>query len=180
MSLSQFCSSKKNRCKWELCCPDHVGLEGEFANHNEPEQWVVEQGFEDIHLVCIHYSCVDLVEQIHQNESVEYHSVHNHSLGCKTITVSQRFSDEIERLIEEDQSAKAGKDQEDKELVSYLTKNGAPHFNQDNLVLLADASHSGFFFLLFVFSFLNLLVLFRWLGADTDCTKDVHNQVGPQ
>jgi len=50
-------------------------LQYNLKGQNSPKCWIVAQGLEDIHFVGIYDSAIDLVEQIHQDESVETDSV---------------------------------------------------------------------------------------------------------
>jgi len=50
-------------------------LQYNLEDKDSPKCWIVGQGLEDIHFIWIYDSAIDLVEQIHQDESVETDSV---------------------------------------------------------------------------------------------------------
>jgi hypothetical protein len=60
---------------WLSSVLDHHDLHDDSHDHDEQEEAVVEESLEHIVLVSTKLSGVDFVEDLHENESVEYHCV---------------------------------------------------------------------------------------------------------
>jgi len=87
-------------------------LDNELEDHDSPEGWVVEQGLENIQLLGINDSAIDLIEQIHQDESMENNSVQNQTISWLAVRVSELLINNVKWLWEENEFAKVNKNKE--------------------------------------------------------------------
>jgi len=60
-------------------------LKAHFEEEDEPEPDVVEQSTEDVQVILVDQTAINLVEQTHENERVENKSVQNHLVGRVTL-----------------------------------------------------------------------------------------------
>jgi len=117
---------------------NHVALESHLKTEDHPEERIVAQCLEYILLRSEDDSAVDLVEEVHEDETVEDHGVQSHLIGCFVVVVSEDFGDQVERLFEEHHVAKVHKDEDRKHLIDDLADNVSPHFSGDDLISSAD------------------------------------------
>ena len=80
---------------------DHQVLNEKLECKDNKEGWIVEERGEHVNLVGIHNSAVDLVEQVHQDETVEADSIEHKSVSWLTIIISQSLGDWVEALLKE-------------------------------------------------------------------------------
>lgn len=116
-------------------------MDCDLEGQDKPEEAVVEQGPEDVDVIGIDNSGVDLVEQVHQDESVEADGVKDESWSCLLgVGVSEFTRDEVEALLEEDEASEVHQDNHYKDLVNCLANNLSPHLGQHDSVSAADTS----------------------------------------
>ena len=155
---------------------DHLNTEGEENDANEHP--VVEEVLEDVELMLTELTGVDLVEQLHEDEGLEHHSVafnfHSWLVGhptsfrvrCNLICIG------IERIVvlilnAEDFSVLVHENKENNDLEDSLTENVSPHdFVDDSISLFGWlAVHEA---------------VIGWLSGKSKSSKGVHNQVDPE
>lgn len=146
---------------------DHQVLNEEFKTENDEEGWIVEQCGKYVDFLSVNNPAVDLVEQIHQNESVEDNCIHNKSVSWFSILVSKRLSNWIEAFLKEDKGTSIHQEEHYNDLESSLNNNLSPDFSQKDLV--SSANSVGF-----------SLILLVWLSSNSNGSKNIHDQVGPE
>ena len=129
--------------------------EGEDGNANEPR--VVAEACEDVELTITKFTCIELVEQLHENEGLEYDRVKFAFLGSLfkhviklicfvwveclllvnvllvIVEWSVLFVDKSKQI-----SSETEKNHQDGKLVESLAKDVSPHDSIDNLLSLAS------------------------------------------
>lgn len=88
-----------------------------------------EKSFKNVHFtffVRVNDSAVDLVEQIHQNESIEDDGVKSQSVRRLKFVIDVWFGNQVEWFFEEHQISKVHQDKQNKDLVESLDKNLSP------------------------------------------------------
>ena len=103
-------------------------MDSELKDHDSPEGWVVEQGLENIELVGLNDSAIDLIEQIHQDKSMENDSIHYQTISWLAVLVSELLINNVKWLWEENEFAKVNKDKKHQELIDDCSENVSPHF----------------------------------------------------
>lgn len=143
-------------------------LNDHLKDKYKPEDRVIAKSLEHINLIGVDHSAVNLIEHIHQYESMEADGVEDKSIGwTSSFWVSQWSKDEVEGLIEENKGSEVHEDNHYKKLIGSLNKNLSPHSWKNNLIVSSDS--------------LRLAVVgLIWFSSNCDGTKDIHDQVGPE
>jgi hypothetical protein len=171
---------KKGRAELEVgCAIDHVALKAHLKEEHKPEVLVVEECFEHIQLLLGDHSAVNLVEQVHQNKSMEDHCVHLHFIGWVilsnivlriSLVMSQLSVDQIERFLVEHHLTEVQEDDNRDRLVEHHAKDASPHGHCQDFVSSADTIGP---------TFISLASL-EWFSTDGDGTQSVHDEVEPK
>lgn len=158
--------------QWVFTEIDHRLLDGQLKNEDYPEHGVMEwrQGLEDVDALRVEQPAIDLIEHVHQNESVEAHGVEGEtvSLLVKLLVVEIRKLpfDEIWGLVEEGEAAEIHQVGQNQDLVEGLDKNLPPHLWEDDFLTSADSD-----------AWLRWVVRF---SANGDGSQNVHDEVCPE
>ena len=148
----------------------HSQLHSHFNTGDEPEEWIVEQGLENVFLVWINNSTVDLIEQIHQDVRMEVQSIKYDTWRWISLIVSQVASDEIRHVLstEEHQSSKVHEDDHHNDLVERHENDLSPHGCKNELLCSADSIRCKFW------------ILIGWLSSKSNGTENIHYQIAPK
>jgi hypothetical protein len=98
---------------------------------------------------------------------VEANGVHDQTVSWGTELISYGLGDRVKAGFKEDEGACIHQKEHDEDLEECLAKHLSPDFSQENLVSAA-------------YSIRFTLVLFVGLSSNGNCSKDIHNQVGPK